>query len=85
MEKDHHYWITKYMNPKLLPFLSNIPKSMTTEINGKNIRFVHNHLHGNGKYLPIARNPSSAKLEELYEGEDTEIICSGHHHFLSRR
>jgi putative phosphoesterase len=81
-EREHHYWVAKHMNPKFHPFLSNIPKSITTEINGMKIRFVHYHLDCNGQYLPIDRSPSSAKLEELYKDEDAEIICFGHHHIL---
>lgn len=81
-EKEHHYWIAKHMNPKFHPFLSNIPKSISSEVNGKKIRLVHYHLDGTDQFLPIDHNPSSIKLEELYKGDEAQIVCFGHHHNL---
>ncbi|MCF6409116.1 metallophosphoesterase family protein [Pseudalkalibacillus salsuginis] len=67
---------------KFLPFLCRIPKSIVTEINGVKIRLIHYHLDGKGQFLPIDRNPSSVKLEKLYDGDEAEIVCFGHHHIL---
>ncbi len=79
-ERNHHYWIAEHMDPKFLPFLSEIPKSITSEVNGKKIRLVHYHLDGTDQFLPIDHNPSSIKLEELYKGD--EAILDRDRYFL---
>lgn len=80
--RDHHYWIAKNMNSEFITFLSEMPKKCECIINGKRFMFLHYHMDESNHFLSIDTNPSVTKLDDLYENEDIDVVCFGHHHTL---
>ncbi|MCR8968434.1 metallophosphoesterase [Facklamia sp. 7083-14-GEN3] len=81
-EREHHYWIAKHMDEQYLSFIEKIPKRIETTINGKKFLFVHYHLNDQYQFLSIDPEPSTTKLDSLYQDEDIDMVCFGHHHVL---
>lgn len=81
-ERLHHEWIAKNLEDKYIPFLNRMPKKIYTTIEGMTFLFVHYHLNDADELLPIDGSPSANKLDQIYEGEDVDVVCFGHHHIL---
>lgn len=81
-ERAHHYWIAKKMDERYISFLQHMPKSFRETINGKKLLFVHYHLDSDEKFLPIDKEPSSTRLDEIYKNDEADLVCFGHHHIL---
>lgn len=81
-EKEHHKWIASRLDTKFISPLSQIPKSIYANYNGRNFLFVHYHLNEQGEYLPIDYQPSAQKLDAIYQKSDADIVCFGHHHVI---
>ncbi|QDP38977.1 metallophosphoesterase family protein [Radiobacillus deserti] len=81
-EKVHHQWIAKNVDPSFQSFLEGMPMEQYAEYNGKTFLFRHYHLDKNLRFLPIDPEPSSNKLDQVYENVEADVVLFGHHHIL---
>ncbi len=81
-EREHHKWITSHLDRKFIPYLTEIPTTLTKSYNGKIFLFVHYHLNEHNQFLSVDKEPASEKLDELYRTSNADIICFGHHHVV---
>lgn len=79
-ERAHHEWIVQHTDKIFLLKLLDLPRSLRVEHEGKSMLLVHYHLDFRGNFLPIDRDPSSEKLNTIYNGNQTDMVCFGHHH-----
>lgn len=59
-----------------------MPNKLKTTINGLQFLFTHYHLNDEEELLPIDDSSSARKMDRLYESEDVDVVCFGHHHIL---
>lgn len=81
-ERVHHKWLADRIEGRYIHFLKTLPKQMVYEDSGRKFYLAHYHLDSMGDYLPIEKNPTSEKLDELYSNLDYDIVCFGHHHIV---
>ncbi|WP_282942413.1 metallophosphoesterase family protein [Paenibacillus sp. RC67] len=79
-ERRHHQWLVSRMDKSYILKLMELPKSLTVEIEGKQLLLLHYHLTHDNTFLPIDSEPSGEKLEKLYPNTPANVICFGHHH-----
>ncbi|MGP4106453.1 metallophosphoesterase family protein [Virgibacillus sp. L01] len=79
-EREHHKWIASGLDEKLISRLKSIPMRQNARINGENFLFIHYHLNAQDEFLPIDNQPTSKRLDDIYELTDADVICFGHHH-----
>ncbi|GMA64289.1 metallophosphatase family protein [Alicyclobacillus fastidiosus] len=79
-ESAHHEWIVQHTDKMFLHKLLDLPRSLKVKHEGKSLLLVHYHLDSTGNFLPIDRDPSSEKLDTIYNGNQAEMVCFGHHH-----
>lgn len=79
-EREHHEWIVEHTEQSFFPRLQNLPRSLEVEYEDRRLLLVHYHLDLDGNFLPIDREPSSEKLDEIYKDSSADIVCFGHHH-----
>lgn len=79
-ERAHHEWIVENTDEAFLRRLLDLPRALRIEHEGKSLLFVHYHLDSADNFLPIDRDPSSEKLDTIYNGDQADIVCFGHHH-----
>lgn len=80
-ERGHHQWIAEQIKPEYIDFINRFPMSLTYEVMGNKILFVHYHLKDND-FIPIEKEPSVEKLEQLYDKSNYVLVCFGHHHIV---
>ncbi|MDV2581504.1 metallophosphoesterase family protein [Alkalibacillus haloalkaliphilus] len=81
-EREHHHWIASRLNPSFIPKLRNIPYTLRRQINGVQFLFLHYHMKKEPRFLPVNYDPTIDELEKLYDGEQSKVICFGHHHVV---
>ncbi|WP_085992921.1 metallophosphoesterase family protein [Oceanobacillus senegalensis] len=87
--REHHKWIGDRLNPKYIPLLEQLPRTIHKTINGQQCFFSHYYIEPQKLNQHISANPfheivepSLPNLEQLFNGVDTDLICFGHHHPL---
>ncbi|OGX61803.1 MAG: hypothetical protein A2189_09490 [Paenibacillus sp. RIFOXYA1_FULL_44_5] len=81
-ERKHHEWIASRLNPLYVPFLRELPPKWEEVIEGHSFLFTHYHMDGQQELLPIDKNPSAEKLDQIYQGIHVDAVCFGHHHVI---
>ncbi|WP_164669507.1 metallophosphoesterase family protein [Virgibacillus doumboii] len=81
-EREHQEWVASGLDAKFFPQLQNISKKQFEKINGKDFLFVHYHLDKKDEFLPIDNEPTTKRLEEIYNTYGADVICFGHHHII---
>lgn len=79
-ERVHHEWIVEHTDEIFLHKLLDLPRSLQVEHEEKSLLLVHYHLDFTGNFLRIDRDPSSEKLDTIYDGNQADMVCFGHHH-----
>ncbi|WP_112180436.1 metallophosphoesterase family protein [Paraliobacillus zengyii] len=81
-EREHHEWIASRLDVQYIPKLRSIAKKHTEKLDEINFLFLHYHLNEKDEFLQIDNQPSTKRLEEIYEGTDYDVVCFGHHHAI---
>ena len=85
--KKHHQWIADRMDSKFIDKLASLPRSIQQDIMGHSILFTHYHIASEKIDVPISEDPfsiivepSAANMKTLFNTNNADLICFGHHH-----
>lgn len=78
--KMHHEWLVSRMDERFIPIITELPKKLIVEYEGKKILSTHYHLDSNNQFIPIDQEPSLKKLNDFYNDSNVDGVCFGHHH-----
>ncbi|MFC4777759.1 metallophosphoesterase family protein [Paenibacillus sp. GCM10023252] len=81
-ERIHHKWLADRIDEKYISFLNELPMSLVHEDSGRKLYFTHYHLDSSNYFIPIDKDPTKDKLDELYMNTEFDIVCFGHHHIV---
>ena len=87
--KEHHLWIADKIDKQFISKLEQLPRTIQTTIEGKQILFTHYHIEqekltahiSEDPFSPIV-DPSLDQLTALFKGNEEDLICFGHNHPL---
>jgi putative phosphoesterase len=85
--KEHHQWILDRMDQSFIPKLDQLPRTIKQNLEGYSILFIHYQIEYNKKDEHISKDPfcsivdpSIENLNSLFNGNNEDLICFGHHH-----
>ncbi len=84
---EHHKWIADRIYPEFTSKLESLPRTITENVNGFNLRFIHYSIPLNQQDRHISKDPFAAivepnleNMENLFKEFSEDLIAFGHHH-----
>lgn len=79
-EKEHHRWEHRQLSEKSVSFLKSLPYRTDFDCEGLRISVMHWPMDNEGNFIRHARCHTEKDLEDLFAGEDSDIILFAHDH-----
>ena len=79
-EREHHRWEHSQLSEESVSFLRNLPYRMDFDCEGLSITVMHWPMDNEGNFISHARCHTEKDLEDLFSGEDSDIILFAHDH-----
>lgn len=81
-ERVHHQWLANRIKPEYIELMAAWPKQLSYSVDDKQLLFTHYHLDHEHWFLPIDKQPSIDRLDQIYSKTAYQLVCFGHHHIV---
>jgi predicted phosphodiesterase len=80
-EVTHQRWVHDQLDPSLRRVVGEWPYAIHDAFAGVRVTFTHYGRDASGRgFVPIVPEPRSRDLDTIFEQDQADLICYGHHH-----